>query len=47
MMDSHSSCAPRAVSPSVQFSSVCEHSHWWPARTYSRRPSVISGSSSD
>jgi len=32
MMDGHSSCAPRTVSPRVQFSGACEQSHWWPAR---------------
>ena len=31
----------------VQFSGACEQSHWWPDSAYSRRPSVISGSSSD
>jgi len=47
MMNGFSSCAPRTVGPRVQFSGACEQSHWWPARAYSRRPSVISGSSSD
>ena len=47
MMDGHSSCAPRTVGPRVQFSGAREQSHWWPASAYSRRPSVISGSSSD
>ena len=49
MMDGHSSCAPRTMSPRVQFSGACEQNHWWPAShtAYSRRPSVISGSSSD
>jgi len=47
MMDGHSSCAPHTVGPRVQFSGACEQSHWWPTRAYSRRPSVISGSSSD
>ena len=47
MMDGHSSSAPRTVSPRVQFSGACEQSHWWPASAYSRRPSVISGSSSN
>jgi len=46
-MDGHSSCAPRTVGPMVQFSGACKQSHWWPASAYSRRPSVISGSSSD
>ena len=31
----------------VQFIGACKHNHWWPARAYSRRSSVISGSSSD
>jgi len=47
MMDSLSSNAPRTVGPKVQFGGACEHSHWWPTSAYSRRPSVISGSSSD
>ena len=47
MMDGHSSSAPRTVGLRAQFSGACEQSHWWPARPYSRRPSVISGSSSD
>jgi len=47
MMDGHSSCAPRTVGPRVQFSGACERSHWWPASAYSRKPSVISCSSSD
>jgi len=47
MMDGHRSYAPRTVGPRVQFSGACEHSHWWLARAYSRRLSVISGSSSD
>jgi len=46
-MDGHISCAPRTVGPRVQFSGVCKQSDWWPASAYSRRPSVISGSSSD
>jgi len=47
MMDCHSSCAPHIVGPRVQFSGACEQSHWWPASAYSRRPYVISGSSSN
>jgi len=46
MMDGHSSCTPHTVGPWVQFSNAWGQSHWWPASTYSRRPSVISGSSS-
>jgi len=46
-MDGHTSCAPRTVDPRVQFSGACKQSHWWPASGYSRRPSVISGLSSD
>ena len=41
MTDGRSSCASRTVGPKVQFSGVYEQ-----ANAYSRRPSVISGSSS-
>jgi len=47
MMDGLSACAPRTVGPRVQFSSACVQNHCRPANAYSRRPSVISGSSSD
>ena len=47
MIDGHSSCAPRSVGHRVHFSGACEQSHWWPATTYSRKLTVISGSSSD
>jgi len=46
-MDGLSSRAPHAVGPRVQLSGACEQSRWWPTSTYSRTPSVISGSSSD
>jgi len=46
MMDGHSSCAPRTVGPRVQFSGACEQS-LMTGQAYSRRPSVISGSSSN
>ena len=45
MMDGHSSCAPRTVGPRVQFSGAREP--LMTGQAYSRRPSVICGSSSD
>jgi len=47
MMEGLSSRTPRTVGPRVQFSGACEQSHWRPTSAYSRRPYVISGSSSD